>query len=249
MTQDLKTLSFDIGGTGLKAAVLDFQGNMISDRIKIKTTYPCPPEKMLDDLLRLVEKLPEFDRISMGFPGMVREGKILTAPHFITKHGPGTEISEDLKDKWSGFNMQQELEKVFGKPARVANDADVAGCALIKGKGLELVITLGTGFGTGLFYNGKLLPHLELAHHPFHYDQTYNEQLGEKTRKEIGNKKWKKRVLLAIETLYTLLNYDLAHLGGGNSREFTQDELPDNVLLANNIAGITGGIKLWEAAA
>lgn len=246
MPEKINTLCFDIGGTGLKAAVLDQDGNFVSERNRIKTTYPCPPEKMISDLKRLVKDMPDFDRISMGFPGMVRGGKILTAPHFVTTSGPGSAISQSLVEKWTHFPMQTELEKVFGKPARVANDADVAGAAVIQGIGLELAITLGTGFGTGLFYNGKLLPHLELAHHPFHYDQTYNEQLGEKARKEVGNKKWKKRVFLALNTLEILLNYDKAYLGGGNSREFDDEELPENVIKVSNKAGITGGVKLWE---
>src|SRR5271168_3833101 len=80
------TLAIDIGGTGLKASVLDATGAMVADRVTVKTTYPCPPSKMVDDLVALVAPLPPADRVSAGFPGMVRNGLILSAPHFVTEH-------------------------------------------------------------------------------------------------------------------------------------------------------------------
>src|SRR5580698_3013098 len=90
------TLAIDIGGTGLKASVLDAAGAMVADRVKIPTTYPLPPNKLVDDLVRLTQPLPKYDRISAGFPGMIREGHVLTAPHFVCKSGPGSDIEQSL---------------------------------------------------------------------------------------------------------------------------------------------------------
>ena len=104
----------------------------------------------------------------------------------------------------------------------MANDADIQGAAVVRGKGLELVITLGTGFGTGLFYQGQLMPHLEIAHQPFRKGETYNEQLGEATRKEIGEERWNKRVHKAIANLRALMFFDHLYIGGGNSRRVTR---------------------------
>ncbi|HEY2565580.1 MAG TPA: ROK family protein, partial [Acidimicrobiales bacterium] len=84
------TLAIDIGGTGLKASVLDADGAMVADRVKIPTTYPLSPEKLMADLSKLVAPLPDAERASVGFPGMVRAGRVLSAPHFQTKHGPGS---------------------------------------------------------------------------------------------------------------------------------------------------------------
>jgi polyphosphate glucokinase len=239
------TVAIDIGGSGLKASVLDASGAMVADRLRIPTTYPCPPARLLDDVAELVAPLPTYDRLSAGFPGMVREGSVLTAPHFSTVGGPGTEIDPELQKQWSGFLLADALTERFHVPARVANDADLQGLAVVEGKGLELVVTLGTGFGTGMFYDGHLLPHLEFAHYPFRKGETYNEQLGEVARKTIGDERWNKRVRKALDTLRTLMLFDRCFLGGGNAKR-VEGELDPDVTLVDNAAGILGGIKLWE---
>src|SRR5262249_33094345 len=155
-----------------------------------------------------------FDRVSIGFPGMVRDGKVLSAPHFVTVGGPGTKVSSDLQTSWQAFDLARAVEVLLNRPTKAVNDADLQGAAGMKGVGLELVITLGTGLGTALFYKGKLAPHLELAHHPFRKDQTYNEQVGDAARRRIGGAKWNKRVRLAVETLDALFFYDHLYVGG-----------------------------------
>jgi polyphosphate glucokinase len=239
------TLAIDIGGTGLKASVLDATGAMVADRVVVKTTYPCPPATMVDDLVAMVAPLPPADRISAGFPGMVRCGRILSAPHFVTTHGPGTTIDPALVTQWNGFDLATALSTRLGRPARVANDADVQGAAVVKGQGLELVVTLGTGVGTALFFEGRLLPHLEFAHHPFLKGDTYNEQIGDAARKQIGNARWNKRVRKAIATLRALSFFDHCFIGGGNSKKL-HGHLGDDVSIVDNTAGILGGIRLWD---
>jgi len=238
------TLAIDIGGTGLKASVLDANGAMVADRVIVKTTYPCPPTKLVDDLVALVAPLPNAARVSAGFPGMVRKGRVLSAPHFVTEAGPGTKVDDDLVKQWDQFDLAGVLRKRLGKPTKVANDADLQGAAVVSGKGLELVITLGTGVGTALFYDGRLLPHLEFAHHPFRKGETYNEQLGDVTRKEIGNTRWNKRVRRAVDTLRALSFFDHCYIGGGNAKHLSGD-LAADVSTVDNTAGILGGIKLW----
>jgi polyphosphate glucokinase len=241
------TLAVDIGGTGLKASVLGADGAMVADRVKIPTTYPLPPEKLVAALTKLVAPLPTSERASVGFPGMVRDGRVLSAPHFSTKHGPGSAVDHDLAKQWSDFDLASALREAFDLPVKVANDADIQGAAVVSGVGLELTITLGTGFGTGLFYQGHLMPHLEIAHQPFRKGETYNDQLGEATRKEIGEERWNKRVHKAITNLRGLMFFDHLYIGGGNSRRVTRHALPDDVTIVDNTAGILGGIKLWEA--
>jgi polyphosphate glucokinase len=241
------TLAIDIGGTGLKASVLDATGAMVADRVKVPTTYPMPPEKLVSTLTKLVAPLPAAERASVGFPGMVRNGHVLSAPHFSTKEGPGSAVDDDLKQLWWRFDLATALTGAFGLPTKVANDADIQGMAVIGGKGLELVITLGTGFGTGLFYDGSLMPHLEIAHQPFRKGETYNDQLGEAARKEVGEERWNKRVHKAITNLRGMVFFDHLYIGGGNSRRIKRDALVDDVTIIDNTAGILGGIKLWDA--
>jgi polyphosphate glucokinase len=246
------TLAIDIGGTGLKASVLDASGSMVAPRVRIATTYPLPPTgegSLLTKLGRLVAKLPAADRVSAGFPGMVRNGVVLSAPHFVTEGGPGTDVDPALQEAWNRFDLAGGLRTMTGKPTRVANDADVQGLAVVDGRGLELVVTLGTGFGTALFLGGDLMPHLEIAHQPFRKGETYNDQLGERTRKEIGDERWNRRVAKAVVNLDGIYFFDRLFIGGGNARRVDVAGLGDvaeRVAIVDNAAGILGGIKLWE---
>lgn len=244
-SQARTTLAIDVGGTGLKTSVLDDDGNMEHDRVRIDTPYPLSPDKLVTVLSDLVKGLPDFDRISVGFPGMVRAGRILSAPHFISPEGPEGKPTTKLAKAWDGFNLQAAVSAAMGKPTKVANDADVQGSAVVTGDGLELAVTLGTGVGTALFYEGTLLPHLEFAHHPLRKNETYNQAVGNDARKALGPKKWNKRVSEMVDTLRALTFFDHCFIGGGNSVRI-DFELPADVTVVDNNAGLIGGIKLWH---
>jgi polyphosphate glucokinase len=162
---------------------------------------------------------------------VVREGRVLTAPEFRTKD-------------WAGFPLACALTDRLGKPARILNDAEVQGFGDIKGEGLEVVLTLGTGAGTAVFRNGELMPHLELAHHIIRGKMTYNDYVGLKALKAVGRKRWRHRVQRTVQVLSDLLHYDTLYVGGGNATKLK--ELGPNVVLASNDAGLTGGVRLWE---
>lgn len=229
------TLAIDVGGTGLKASVLDRGGHMVVDRVRVATPRRPRPATLVDLLVKLARPLPAYDRISIGFPGVVRNGQVLTAPHF------------ERDDDWRGFPLQQAMAERLGKPARLSNDAEVQGLGIIAGQGLEVVLTLGTGVGSAVFAGGRMTPHLELAHHPIRKNDTYDEYLGVDAFKKIGMAKWNKRVNRMIGIVHTLLNYDTLYLGGGNAANIT-GKLPPNVKIASNDKGIEGGIRLWDDA-
>ncbi len=228
----VRTLAIDVGGTGLKAALLDAKGAMIGERVRVPTPSPGQPEAIVEALVKLVAPLPDYQRVSIGFPGVVREGIVITAPHF------GNNI-------WHGFPLAKTLSEKLGKPVRLLNDADVQGFGAITGEGFEFVMTLGTGFGTALFYNGQLLPHMEFAHFPTRKRHTLNQWLGNAALKEIGKKKWNERVADTIEAFRTLLNFDTLYIGGGNAKKLTI-ELPQDVKIIPNEMGLIGGIRLWR---
>jgi len=242
------TLAVDVGGTGIKASVLDAAGRMVADRVRVDTTYPLDPQAFVQTIAEVTRPLPRADRVSVGFPGVVRGGRILTAPHFVTKAGPGTKVLPHLLAAWTGFDAAGALGQTLSLPVRVLNDADLQGLAVISGSGLEFVVTLGTGVGTALFHNGVLAPHLELAHHPLAKRGTYNDRLGEAALERIGAKRWRRRVLAAFEILEALINFDRCYVGGGNSR-YLKGRLEEPYVVVDNVAGILGGIKLWEADA
>lgn len=250
-----RTLVIDIGGTGLKATVLDPHGAPEHERVRVETTYPCPPDKLVADLVELVKGLPRYQRVAAGFPGVVRDGHVLTAPHFVTQHGPGSRVEPLLVAEWADFDLAGALGKAFGVPVRVANDADVQGAGVVSGKGLELVLTLGTGLGSAVFRNGRLALHLELAHHPAITGDTYNDYVGDGARKKLGGKRWNRRVRKALLALDALICPDAILLGGGDAAKVDIDklqrevpELAAKVRLVGNEGGLLGGIRLWEGA-
>ena len=228
---DQKTLTVDIGGSGIKAMVLDVKGNPIGNRTRVRTPRPAKPGPVLNGILKLAKGQSDFDRVSVGFPGVIRKGV--------------TETAVNLHKDWIGFDLEGTLSKQLDKPVRVLNDADVQGFGAISGKGVELVVTLGTGFGSALFLNGELVPNLEVAHHPFRRGKTYEEHLGSAALEKAGRKKWQRRVMEAIASLEHLFNYDTLYIGGGNARRITLD-LPPNVKIIPNVAGLLGGIALWR---
>ena len=227
------TLAIDIGGTGLKASVVDETGQMLTDRVRLPTPVGAPPQQIVEVLAGMAKPLGAFDRVSVGFPGVVRNGRVLTAANLGN-------------DKWTGFALAQALEAALAKPVRVANDADLQGLAVIAGKGVEMVITLGTGFGTGLYLEGRLAPHLEIAHHPFRHGETYDQQLGNATRKQIGSARWNNRVKRAIGNMRRLTNFDHLFIGGGNAKKIDFALEPDVTIISNE-AGMEGGVKLWRS--
>jgi polyphosphate glucokinase len=227
----LITLAIDIGGSGIKAMLLDETGKAVSARERALTPDPALPAAILAIIKNFAQVLGEFDRISVGFPGVVKHGITWTA--------------HNLNPKWVGYNFQNALERRFKKPARVANDAAVQGYGAIAGSGVELVITLGTGFGSSLFTNGHLVPGLELAHHPWHKEKTYEDFLGRRGLKAAGQKRWNRSLEKAIVQLEALFNYDHLYIGGGNSSkiDFT---LPKGVTRVPNEDGLLGGVALWR---
>lgn len=228
-SKQLRTLAVDIGGSGIKVMVLDTEGNPLSDRQRLKTPNPATPEKVIDTILTLAKE-QEYDRISVGFPGVVQNGVIKTAVN--------------LHDDWLQYDLATSLSQLLSRPVKVANDADIQGLGAISGNGVELVITLGTGFGSALFVQGKLVPNLEMGHHPFRKRETYEEQLGRAALDKHGARKWNLRLEKAIACLDHLFNYDTLYIGGGETKQIKLD-LPANAKIVPNVTGLLGGIKLW----
>ncbi len=150
-------LGIDIGGTGIKAAPVDVEaGRMLADRVKLPTPQPAAPDPMAEVIRQLVGQFAWQGKIGIAFPGVVSGGTIRTAAN--------------LDQSWIGVNAVTFLGEAAGQPVTVLNDADAAGIAEMRfgagrGKsGTVLLLTLGTGIGSALFYNGVLVPNTEFGH-------------------------------------------------------------------------------------
>jgi polyphosphate glucokinase len=226
------TLAIDVGGTHLKAGVLNTAAVFVAGPSRIDTPDPATPDAVIAGLIGIIGPLGAFDRVSMGFPGVVRHGRVYTAPNLGTP-------------AWHGFPLAQELARRLGRPVRLLNDASVQGLGVITGTGLECVITLGTGFGFALFDEGRLAPHLEVGQHIARGKRTYDEYLGNAVLERIGRKKWNSHVEKAIAALETLVTFDTLYIGGGNAKHVDL-KLPKSVQIVSNEAGITGGVRVWD---
>ncbi|MEO6229377.1 MAG: ROK family protein [Ferruginibacter sp.] len=227
-----KILSIDIGGSNIKAAVLNSKGDYLNEFQKLPTPTPSTPGKVMDVIRQLAEGFPAFDKISVGFPGYIKNGIVKTAPNLGTL-------------EWAEFDLSKNIELLLGKPTLSINDADFQALEVVEGKGLEMVITLGTGFGSAILYNGVLLPHLEVAHHPITKKKDYDQYIGKAEFNRIGDKRWNKRVKKVIEILKVVFNYDFLYISGGNADKI-DFKLDDNITILGNRDGIKGGAMLWS---
>jgi polyphosphate glucokinase len=226
-----RTLAIDVGGTAIKAVVLDGEGSPVATPVRVPTPRPATPEAMLDAVVAIAEDLRPFDRVAVGFPGALRRGRVETAPNLD-------------EDAWRGADLAAVFTRRLHRPVRVGNDAVVQGLAAIRGEGVELVVTLGTGVGSALFVDGRPVP-LEIGHLPWREGRSYEERLGEAARRRIGGRRWRVRVRAALEIFRAALRPDVLYVGGGNSarlgRAFAGVARP-----VDNVAGLLGGFHLWE---
>jgi polyphosphate glucokinase len=212
-------LAIDVGGSHVKV--------LTSDQTERRRAV-SGPEMTAEEMVSLARATAEewsFDVVSVGIPAPVHGGRVVSEP-------------VNLGKGWVGF----DFEAAFGKPTKVINDAAMQALGSYDG-GKMLFLGLGTGLGTALIDDHVIEP-MELAHLPYKKNKTYEEYVGERARKQLGNKRWSKVVAEVVETLTTALEPDYIVLGGGNAAKL--DELPGNSRLGNNRDAFTGGFRLWS---
>lgn len=241
----IATLGIDCGGSGIKGSVLDEAGEMLAERVRVATPYPLPPERFVATLTAIAKKMPHYDRVTVGMPGMIRNGIVVTTPHYPTVAGPYTEKDPALVEAWRNWDAKKILTTAFKKPTRVMNDAEVQGAAVIQREGLEVMFTLGTGLGCAVFDHGRLAPHLEMSHAPVRKNATYDTYIGIDQLRELGPRKWSQRMLNVVDGLRPVFQWDHLYVGGGNARRLTTF-LGDDVTIVPNVAGIIGGVRAWD---
>jgi polyphosphate glucokinase len=242
------TLAIDCGGGGIKASVLDEAGTMRVPAVRVPTPYPLPTSRFLDTLDALRRDLPRATRVTVGMPGMIRHGVVISTPHYVTTRGPRTKVDPALVEQWHGFDARAAIGERLGMPSLVLNDAEVHGAGVVAGAGLELVLTLGTGLGSALFDGGRLAPHLELSQAPVRWGLSYDTYIGEQERRRLGNGFWSRRVRTMVDALRPVFLWDRLYLGGGNGAKVTPLQLArlgDDVVVVPNSAGIVGGVRAW----
>jgi polyphosphate glucokinase len=226
-----RTLAVDVGGTALKLCRLGPRGVPLEDPLRVRTPVPATPAAVLSLIRRHAAVLGPFERVGLGFPGVVARGIVLCAPN-LSRRG------------WRSFPIERRVATLLGRPCRVANDAVVQGYGAVRGRGLELLLTLGTGLGSALFLDGRAIP-LELGHLPWRHGRTYEEEVGQAGLRRAGRRAWSHAVGAAVETLRAALRPDVVYLGGGNTARVQR--LPHGVRRVDNVAGLLGCSRLWSS--
>lgn len=217
-----RVLAIDVGGSHVKARVSGRR-----EMRQFESGETLTPRKMVARLLRLVGDW-KYDAVSIGYPGVVVHGKILSEPH-------------NLARGWVGFDFQ----KAFGRPTRIMNDAAMQAIGSYEG-GRMLFLGLGTGLGSALIVDGTVAP-MELAHLPYKGGRSFEDYVGQRGRDRLGAKRWRRVVAEVVEQLAKALEADYVVIGGGNARKLKK--LPDKARLGNNDFAFLGGFRVWRAGA
>ncbi|WP_373517081.1 polyphosphate--glucose phosphotransferase [Pricia sp.] len=213
----MEVLGIDVGGSGMKGGIVNTEtGEMISERHRIPTPESRKPEEMAEVIAEIVKHFDYKGKVGCGFPTVIKKG--------VCK-SPG-----NLDESWLGVNIEELFEEKTGLDFTVVNDADIAGYASMEygvGKGVEglvVMITIGTGLGSGAFYNGKLIPNFELGQIPY---KKYKKielwaAASAKEREGLSYKKWGKRFNKFLKYVDLIIAPDLILLGGGTSKDFDE---------------------------
>jgi polyphosphate glucokinase len=247
-------LGIDVGGTGVKAALVDLAtAELASPRIREKTPQPSDPQSVVRVIRSVVDQVlegrevPEFLPVGCGLPGVVKNGCLTTAANI----DPG----------WVGWPAQQKIGEAIGRPAMIINDADAAGLAEMAygaGEGVPgtvLLLTIGTGIGSAIFIDGALVPNTELGHVEFRGKDAEARLSGAaRERRHVGWKEWAREFDYYMSRLELYLAPDLFILGGGVSKEWARFgkylERPTAIRTAAylNASGIIGAAYAAAAA-
>ena len=225
----------DVGATSITAGVVD--GGAIGEVLRRRTRPPIEPARLIDGIAELLSKLPQTDRVAVGFPGVVDAGRVVLPGNL------GTRTS------WRGFALGLELSERLGREVRIANDADVAALGSSRGIGVELTITLGSGVGTGLVVDGVLQHHLELSAIPIGSVASLDDYVGEPARKLIDQATWNKRAIEVITLIADIAGPDQIWLAGGNARRVRRTSLgplEPRLWVVSDPVGLLGGAFLYD---
>jgi polyphosphate glucokinase len=241
-----KAVGIDIGGTGIKGALVDTAtGTLLSDRIKLDTPKGGEPEDIVKTVVEIIDQLKLAKSVPVGvcFPAIVIDGKTMSAAN--------------VSKKWIDFDAEKLFEKALGRDIRFVNDADAAGVGEVRYgaakdvPGLVLMTTLGTGIGSALIYNGVLVPNAELGHLEIDgKDAEQRASYSAKERGDLGWADWAKRLQKYYSTLEFLFSPDLFVVGGGVSKSYEEFlpllKLRTKIVPATlrNNAGILGAASL-----
>ena len=240
-------LAVDIGATTIKFGVVDADGHLIDDVVRMATPYPCSPRRLVTFITQQIA-LSGCSRIGVGFPGDLREGLVIEPGNLSRPEGFTSEIDPSLHAEWQNTNLEQAFRAASHQDVRVVNDATLAALGCCEGAGNELVFTLGTGFGIALVVNGSLIKIRDVGAEVFSEGRSYDRMLGEFARSQ-DEARWNVQLRRAVDSFVEEFSADIVHLGGGNSRRVDLAGFSDvayRVVVNDNDATLRGAVKLFD---
>lgn len=224
------TLCVEVWGPRITSSLLTARGESKSDRHSTRVQRASHPDKVLDAIVQLASKYKNFERVAVGFPGVVREGIITRSP---------------LGSAWKDYPLSRQLQVKLECLVKVASVFDIKGLSVIEGEGVELVLTLDAEFGSALFLDGRMVPNFSLGPHPFRKKHSYEDYVGAAALKAVGVKAWSKRVLRTLDLVGPMLNPRMIYLTGAHAKRLKTD-LPPGVSIVQSPASFLGSDRLWD---
>jgi polyphosphate glucokinase len=240
-------LAVDIGATTTKFAAVDDDGRLVEEVRREPTPYPCTPERLVDFVLGHVER-SGCARVGVGFPGDLRDGRVLEPGNLSRPGGFTSPIDPVLHEAWQGTDLERALREASGLDVRVVNDATLAALGCCEGHGRELVFTLGTGLGIALVVDDVNVRIRDVGDAVFLDGLSYDELLGDHARAQ-DEGLWNDRLMAAVTNFVAEFAADVAHLGGGNSRRVDVARYEGqrwHVVVNDNAATLRGAAKLFR---
>lgn len=236
----------DIGATNIKFCHVNAEGVLLRTPRRRPTPYPCSPERLIEFLVERIT-LSGCRRVGVGFPGEFRDGVVVRPGNLSRPGGVTTEVDPELEARWRGFALEDRLRATSSRDVRVVNDATLAALGCVEGRGVEVVLTLGTGLGLALSVDGELRRVRDVGAEIFREGKTFDQCVGERGR-NAGEGEWSTSVLAAVENFVAEFSPVVVHLAGGNARRVSPSlfaHLGVEVVINGNEAPLRGAAKLF----
>ena len=239
-------LAIDVGATTIKFCHVAPDGERLENPHRRPTPYPCTPERLVEILVERITQSAST-RVGVGFPGEFADGHVVRPGNLSRPGGVTTNVDPELDQRWRGFALEEALCTASGRHVRVVNDARMAALGSIEGRGIELVLTLGTGLGLSLAVQGEIQRVRDVGAEVFEHGDTYDQTLGEVARTS-DESCWSENLVRVVETFVNEFAANRVYLAGGNARRVSPylfERADYRVVISGNEAPLRGAARLF----
>lgn len=239
-------LAIDVGATNIKFCHVAPDGERLENPHRRPTPYPCTPERLVEVIVERIAQSTST-RVGVGFPGEFADAHVVRPGNLSRPGGAASDVDPELERRWRGFALEDTLRAASGRDVRVVNDARMAALGSIEGRGVELVLTLGTGLGLSLAVDGEFRRVRDVGAEVVDHGVTYDQTLGETARSR-DEQRWSENLVRIIDGFVDEFGAHRVYLAGGNARRVSPylfERADYRVVIGGNEAPLRGAAKLF----